>query len=106
MFEFSLVLISSVFWLTAHNEMTRSWYGVALRESFGIPFWFFHLLFLTLIFQSYERDETRNSEEKEGIFASLSNFVFFIVSTFLFLMSWQFSQFILLTGILFTIHSR
>ncbi|ESO01049.1 hypothetical protein HELRODRAFT_82169, partial [Helobdella robusta] len=76
-------LISVLMFFYNHAESTRVYLTPTLRECFGFPCWLAHLL-LTLIVL-----KTRHP--------SMVLKVTFTVTTLTFLLSWQFSQFVLLT---------
>ena len=67
-------ILANIIFIVKKNELTRVLQSPALRESFGLPFYFFHLYFLT-IYIKY-------------------NFFLFIIPSFIFsilsFLSWQF----------------
>lgn len=78
-------LLSASFYIFNKDETTRLWFTIPLRESFGFPFIFAQLAFITVYFK-------RNVSS----LAQAVCLVGIAVSTFFFTLVWQFAQFILL----------
>lgn len=72
-------LIGCLCYFYNHSESTRVMWTPALRESFSFPFHILQMVFLTQVLQMNQ-------------FSKLKNF-FFILSTVLYVLTWQFAQF-------------
>ncbi|KAJ7337819.1 hypothetical protein OS493_007977 [Desmophyllum pertusum] len=78
-------LLSACFYIFNKNDTTRMSFTIPLRESFGFPFLFAQIAFITFYFK-----------KNVSSFAQIVCLVGIAVSTFFFTLVWQFAQFILL----------
>jgi C-mannosyltransferase DPY19L len=79
-------ILACVCYFYNHGESTRVMWTPALRENFSFPFCLLQMVYLTVLMQ------------KKNV--SMINFTFFIGSTVLYLLTWQFAQFSLASQML------
>ena len=72
-------ILGCVCYFYNHSESTRVMWTPALRESFSFPFHLLQMIFLTVFLQYEKISKTMQS--------------FFVISTILYLLTWQFAQF-------------
>ncbi|CAH8596807.1 unnamed protein product [Dicrocoelium dendriticum] len=90
-------ILYAVLFMANRLEMSRVTYTLPLRENFALPFWWLRALFVTVLLQT---NEPINFKARSHFAITMAVFL----STTLFCVTWQFSQFaLLLDALTFTL---
>uniref|UniRef100_A0A915J3X9 C-mannosyltransferase DPY19L3 n=1 Tax=Romanomermis culicivorax TaxID=13658 RepID=A0A915J3X9_ROMCU len=87
-------LLSAVFFTVNLTDSTRVYFTINLRECFGFPILWCQILFICIYMKCEGLDERRQKsyDFAKDVVLSLA----ILISTFLFALTWQFNQFIML----------